>query len=177
MPTLVADSAAPTKICAACGLSGRSQAATPHPSAEGRGDTDERHEQRRGPDPDERADVGLEPDVEQQDEDSDLRQDLQGRLGLHIRDGIGAAEEDDQAGEDDADHQLAEHRWLAQALGREPAEVGGEQENAEREEDAGDRPLALTACGERHAGPQGEGEGEQESGPGAHGSVPRLPQP
>jgi hypothetical protein len=34
------------------------------------GASPERHEQGRGPHPDEGADVGLEPDLEQQDEDS-----------------------------------------------------------------------------------------------------------
>ena len=143
---------------------------------QGRGDTDERHEQGRGADPDEQADVGLEPHVEQQDEDSDLGQDLKGRLGLHVRDRFGAAEQDDQAGEGDADHELAEHRWLAEPLGREPAEVGSEQGNAGREEDPADRPLARAACSEGHPGPRGQDGGEQENDPGPHGgpSLRRL---
>lgn len=99
-------------------------------------------------------------------------------IPMHVRNRFGAAEEDDQAGEDDADHELAEHRWLAEPLGREPAEVGGEQEDAEREEDAADRPLALAlaACSEGHSGPHGQDGGEQESDPGPHGgpSLRRL---
>jgi hypothetical protein len=61
MPMLVADSAALTKTCATRGRPGYEPGRDNLAEREGRRHTDERREQGRGPDPDERADVGLEP--------------------------------------------------------------------------------------------------------------------
>jgi hypothetical protein len=95
---------------------------------------DQRHQQRRGADARQRAQVGLEADVEQQQQHADLGQHLQRRLVADEREAGGAVRERQQVADADPDQQLAEHRRLAQPHREQAAELRRQQQRGEPEQ-------------------------------------------
>ena len=97
-------------------------------------DADGRDREGRGADPEHFLEVGLEPDLEQQEEHAELGEDVHQLGGRPL-------------GRDDAEHapaqqhagdELAQHRRLSDALRRSAQNLGGDQHRGEKEEEAGD---------------------------------------
>ena len=111
--------------------------AAPGPRPTSRGRTARRRRRRRRrrldrPTDSMSRDVRLEPDLEQQQDDADLRQDADPDVGAEELEPRVA--EQRQVAEDDADDQLAEHRRLMDALGDRAADLGADQDDHQADE-------------------------------------------
>ena len=138
MPTDVAVRVAPMKMpavarsalaIAGCGR----QNPVDEAQGEGQRHADRGHGQRGGADAEHLLEVGLEADLEEQEEDAQLGEDVH-QLGRRT---VGGDHAEDAAAEQDSRDQLAEDRRLADALRRVAEHLGGDEHGGEDEEEAG----------------------------------------
>ena len=146
MPTLVAASVAPMNRWTSSGLPGSSHAVTPQPSATGATTPNTATRSAEGPTRTSGAQVGLQPDLEEQQQHTHLCQDVQGGVGSEE---LGAVPPDDEwheVAQAHAHQQLAEHRGLSPPLGDEAADLRRGHEQGDGEERRPD-PAAVAASG------------------------------
>ena len=152
MPMLVAVSVAPTNRWASVGASGQ-QPSRGSPSEDKRADHTDCGDQRGGrPDPGERPQVRLQPDVEQQDEHPDLGQHVQSGVAADEGDPAFTEERREQVPGADAREELAEDRRLPPPLGQEPATLRRQDEERQPEQDRAGTGRGVGRRRPRHGG-------------------------
>jgi hypothetical protein len=97
-------------------------------------DSDDRDGERRGPDPKHLAQVGLQPDLEEQQEHTELGEHVN-QLGL---DASGRHDAEHTATQQDTGEQLAQDGGLAHALGGFAEQLGGREDRRQHQEEARD---------------------------------------
>jgi hypothetical protein len=136
----------------------RQQPCRDAPPERHRGHDAEHGDQERGrAHPDESPQVGLQPDLEEQQQHADLGQEVQRGNGPEE---VGAVTADDQrheVAETHAHQQLAEHRWLPPALDDETADLRRGYEQGDRKERRPD-PAIFSTGGPRRRDDEGDAE-------------------
>ena len=123
--------------------------ADPPPEREGGGDAEKRDQHRRQADLLHLVDRRFEADLEQQQQDAQLGQHLDRRIGADEVEGVDP--DQPQVSEHDAGPELAEHRRLTQAHRQLAAGAGREQDDRQRQQDAGDNILRVGRVRRRRA--------------------------
>jgi hypothetical protein len=123
IPTLVAVSVAPTKTASSGGCPNQRMTAKPSARERYAHDGDQRGLEPR---PQQLAEVGFQPHLEQEDEDTEFRQAVKPRRLVH--------EAQDTGSDDHSGQQLAEDGCLAEALHRLACRLGNEPDHGEADE-------------------------------------------
>ena len=113
------------KTCTYVRASGSSHGRTPQPSTNGATTPSTATDERRQPDLEHLRDGRLEADLEEQDDHAEPREQIAQPVGRRLDRAEPPRER--EVAEQHAREQLAEHRRLAQALGRPAAELAGDQ--------------------------------------------------
>jgi hypothetical protein len=132
------------------------------PETKRRDDTD--HGDQRGGRayPDECSQVGLQPDVEQQDQHPDLGQNVQRRLAAHEGDSVFTEEGRQQVPRADPHEEFTEDRRLSPPFRHEPATLRRQHQERQSQEDrAGTGRRVGRLC------PPADGNREEEKPPGS----------
>ena len=103
---------------------------------ERRHDAEDRHQQAGDTHRQHLLDVGFQADVEEQQDDADLGQDLDPQVGAQEVEEVDPDE--GEVAQEDAEHQLAQDRRLADALEHLAAELGHREDDGDAEEDRHD---------------------------------------
>ena len=108
------------------------------PKCEWRNNADDGNKQRGPPHPQQFPQVGFKPYVEEQDENADLREDLDGRFGADKRDPAAPQHERQQISQNDANQQLPQNGRLPHPLCHATARFGRDDEERKSKEDWAD---------------------------------------
>ncbi len=161
MPTLVAVRVAPTNTPTSMCALRKEPGGDPPAEGERHGQSDQGDQRRRRARPGEGPQIGLEPDVEEQDEDAHLGEDVERGLTLDEADALVAEQGRQEVAEADPHDQLAEHRRLAPPLGQEAAGLGRDHEHGEPEQDrAGGAGLGRRGPRRRRGEPHDEADSQ-----------------